>query len=844
MRWALVLLALACGLGLLVLPAGAAPSSTDTVAIVVDENVAPGDGSTAAPPAGVGSNEPVGTSDAVSVSPPASVPGVESVSVSDDVTVLPPATIVVDESVSPSDAPAVVPPVTIVVGESVSPSDAPAVVPPVNVLAAETATVVDDVSIVPTSSPTSTTVTAGPNPALAGAPVQLQAAVTSARGAVGSGSVTFEDGATPLGPPVAVDSTGHASLTVSTLGLGAHSIVAAYGGSAAFIASSGTTSEGIYDYALAAGPDRTVLRGGNAGYALTLSLDPGSVTTGLPAGVPLAVGLLPADASSNAPASMAFPQSPGLPTSLTVTVHTGAVTLGDAALSFTAGARSASSGLHVYDYGLALAPASQTVQRGDTASFTLTSSLAVGSSSVGLPASIGLITSPGATAGALALPGSTAVTVATGPSTPAGAQTITVTGDPGARTASASLYVNTPPIPSAGGPYAANEGSTLTLHGSAADTPGETLTYAWDLGGGATASGASPAITVGDGPAVQSAKLTVCDDHGACASDTATITIANVPPTATLTAPSTAPEGSAPTVSITGATDASAADVAAGLHYAIVCDGSSLAAVTYASASTTASKTCPAVDGPGNIAVRARVIDKDGGFVELTTTIHVTNVAPAARILAPADGSVFRVGAHVALSGSFTDPGVLDTHTAVWTVGGTAVPATVVEHGGAGTAAATWTPSAAGLYPLSLTVTDRDGGTTTVAGGTHVVFDPDAGSVAGAGALLDPGRDLVLFELDARYRDHDSSPAGDVELHAPHLTLDATRLDWLVVTSPSFVLQGVGRVDHRSGFRFRLSGTTGHPDQLRVQIWASDGSVVYDSTLRPLRIGDIRIRRS
>lgn len=305
-----------------------------------------------------------------------------------------------------------------------------------------------------------------------------------------------------------------------------------------------------------------------------------------------------------------------------------------------------------------------------------------------------------------------------------------------------------------------------------------------------------------------------------------------------LTAPATATEGSSPTVTITGATDASAADVAAGLHYAIVCDGSSLAGVTYASSSTTASKTCPAVDGPSDIAVRARVIDKDGGFVELTKTIHVTNVAPTARIVAPANGSVFRTGTHVALSGSFTDPGVLDTHTAVWKVGAATIPATIAEHGGSGTVAATWTPTAAGLYPLSLTVTDKDGGATTVSGGTLVVFDPAAGSVSGIGSLLDAGHDLVLFEFEARYHDHDSDPSGHVELHVPHLTLLATHLDWLVVTSPSFVLQGEGRVlDRHGSYRFRPSGVTGHPDQLRVQIWAPDGSLVYDSTQRPLHFG-------
>jgi hypothetical protein len=481
-----LLLALACGLALLALPAGAAPSASGSVAITVDESVLPGDASNTTGPAGVGSDEPIGTADAVSVTPPASVPGAEGVRIADAVSVVPPATILSNETVHVADT--------------------PSVVPPAGAAAAETARVTDEVSIVPAAAPTTTVVTAAPNPALFSATVQLQATVTSSGGTVSSGAVTFEDGANQLGAPVPVDASGHASLTVSTLSLGSHLIAADYGGSSAFLASNAMTSEGIYDYTLAAGPDQTVLRGDPATYALTLSLDAGSATAGLPSSVPFSVGLLPADAASNAPATIAFPQSPVAPTSQTVTVHTGVVTLGDVVLSFTAGARSAGAGLHIYDYTLALAPATQTVQRGHTASFTLTSSLSVGSTAVGLPSSIALTTSPGATAGPLALPGSTTVAVATGASTPAGAQTVSVTGDPGARSASATLYVNVPPVPSAGGSYSANEGSTLTLHGSATDTPGETLTYSWDLGGGATASGPSPSIVVGDGPAAQTVK--------------------------------------------------------------------------------------------------------------------------------------------------------------------------------------------------------------------------------------------------------------------------------------------------------------------------------------------------
>jgi hypothetical protein len=559
----------------------------------------------------------------VTVSPPASVPGAEGVTIADAVSVVPPATILSDETVHVADA--------------------PSIVPPASAAAAETARVTDEVSVVPTAAPTTTAVTAAPNPALFGTAVQLQATVSSSGGAVDSGAVTFDDGATQLGPPVPVDASGHASLTVSTLSLGSHLIAADYGGSSGFLGSSAMTTEGIYDYTLA------------------------------------------------------------------------------------------------------LAPATQTVQRGATASFTLTSSLSVGSTAVGLPSLIALTPSPAATAGPLALPGSTTVAVATGPSTPAGAQTVSVTGDPGARSASATLYVNVPPVVSAGGPYTANEGSALTLHGSATDTPGETLTYSWDLGGGATASGASPSIVVGDGPATQTVTLTVCDDHGACASDTATITI--------------------------------------------------------------------------------------------------RNVAPSVTILSPADGSVFRTGTHVPLKGSFTDPGVLDTHTGTWKVGATTLPATIAEHAGSGTAGATWTPTAAGFYPLSLTITDKDGGTTTVGGGTLVVVDPNAGSVAGLGTLFDPSRDLVAFAFSARYHDRDGDLDGAVELHVPHLNLFSTHLDWLVVTAPSFELQGTARADSRHGYRFLLTGVTGRPDQLRVQIWSPSGALVYDSTLCPLRAGDITIGR-
>ncbi len=421
--------------------------------------------------------------------------------------------------------------------------------------------------------------------------------------------------------------------------------------------------------------------------------------------------------------------------------------------------------------------------------------------------------------------------------TPDGGVTITVLSS---HASSWNFGLATPPVVSAGGPYTTDEGASLSLHGSATNAAGLAMTFNWDLGGGATATGASPTIVAGDGPATQSVTLTVCEANGPCASDTTTIAIANVPPTATLTAPATAPEGSSPTVSITGATDASAADVAAGLHYAIVCDGSSLEGVTYASASATPTATCPAVDDSSDIVVRARVIDKDGGFVELTKTIDVTNVAPTVTITAPAPGAVVFVGSPVSLAASFTDPGVRDTHTASFAIAGSSVPATATEAGGSGTTAATWTPTAAGIDTLTASVTDN-GGATGTASQSLIVVDP-SGFTAGLGWLGAAGNRL-LFTFEAHYPRGSAAPSGIVIVDGRGVRFRATSLAWLVVSGRSATLQGSGVANGVGGSSFRLQAVDGRPNQFAIRIWkTSTGAVLLDTGApTPLGGGNVTV---
>jgi hypothetical protein len=110
----------------------------------------------------------------------------------------------------------------------------------------------------------------------------------------------------------------------------------------------------------------------------------------------------------------------------------------------------------------------------------------------------------------------------------------------------------------------------------------------------------------------------VSDDGGLTDTTTTTITIANVAPTATLTAPGSTFAGSPFTVALANPADPSAADMAAGFEYAFDCGaGAGLGAF-----SSVASVSCPTTD-TGERTVRAQIEDKDGGVRTYTRTVSV-----------------------------------------------------------------------------------------------------------------------------------------------------------------------------------------------------------------------------
>lgn len=121
--------------------------------------------------------------------------------------------------------------------------------------------------------------------------------------------------------------------------------------------------------------------------------------------------------------------------------------------------------------------------------------------------------------------------------------TLTVTDSDGA-VSTDTLQVtvnNVAPTANAGGDRTVDEGAPVTFDGSGSTDPGNDITtYTWDFGDGSpVGNGVTVSYTYPNGPANYNLTLTVTDSAGAVDTDTVSITVNNLPPTARATADQT-----------------------------------------------------------------------------------------------------------------------------------------------------------------------------------------------------------------------------------------------------------------------------------------------------------------
>jgi len=400
---------------------------------------------------------------------------------------------------------------------------------------------------------------------------------------------------------------------------------------------------------------------------------------------------------------------------------------------------------------------------------------------------------------------------------------------------------NSPPVADAGGPYIVDEGTSVVLDASGSTDPdGDALTYEWDLNNDGTyeTSGKNPTLTPEDGPVILTIGVQVDDGNGGVATDTTTVTVNNVAPTAEAGGPYSGDEGSL--IALAGSATDPGADT---LIYEWDLDNDG----EYDdSTDQNPSHTWP---DDGTFTVGLRVTDDDGGKGIDTATVTVNNVPPEITSLS-SDTYLAPVGAPIQGTGTFHDPGILDTFTALWDWGDSTINSQSLPAGSTSTtySHAYTTP---GVYTVCLTVTDNDGGSDSECMPQYIViYDPDGGFVTGGGWIDSPEGAYVAdpsltgtanFGFVSKYKKGATTPTGQTEFQfqAGDLNFHSSSYDWLVIANHKAIYKGTGTINGDGNYGFmlfaideKLTPST-DVDMFRIKIWDinNNDAVVYDNEI-------------
>jgi hypothetical protein len=200
---------------------------------------------------------------------------------------------------------------------------------------------------------------------------------------------------------------------------------------------------------------------------------------------------------------------------------------------------------------------------------------------------------------------------------------------------------------------------------------------------------------------------------------------------------------------------------------------------------------------------------------------------------------------------NFTDPGVLDSHTAVWDWGdGSTSSGTITETNGSGSATGSHTYTAAGVHTVKLTVTDDDAASCQSIFQYVVVYDPSAGFVTGGGWINSPAGAYTAdpsltgkanFGFVAKYKKGANVPTGQTQFNfrVANLNFHSDIYEWLVVAGARAQYKGTGTINSAGNYGFMLTAIDGAQnggggaDKFRIKIWNKDDgdAIVYDNQM-------------
>jgi PKD repeat protein len=428
--------------------------------------------------------------------------------------------------------------------------------------------------------------------------------------------------------------------------------------------------------------------------------------------------------------------------------------------------------------------------------------------------------------------------------------TVTVTDDDtGAGSDQVIVNVaNTAPVVSAGADDAIDEGGTFSRNGSFTDPDADSWTATVDYDDG---SGVQPLTLVGKTFALSHVyadngtfNVTVTVNDGtATGSDVVVLTVNNVAPVVSAGNDATVTEGA--TFSRNGSfTDPGADTWTATVDYGDGAGPQALALVgkTFALSHVYADD--------GSYTVTVTVTDDDGGSDSDQVVVTVDNVAPVITSVVVPVNPVAAGPNNVTVTWAFTDPGA-DTWTCEisWDTG---LPYESATYAGSKSCSATNTLPA-GIYTITVKVSDDDGGSDTEPALTYVVvYDPNGGFVTGGGWIASPPGALTgapalsgkaTFGFVSKYLKGASKPSGNTEFqfHAAGLEFKSTVYDWLVISGARGQYKGTGTINGSGNYGFLLTAIDGQlnggngTDKFRIKIWdLATSAVVYDNQMGAL----------
>ena len=200
-------------------------------------------------------------------------------------------------------------------------------------------------------------------------------------------------------------------------------------------------------------------------------------------------------------------------------------------------------------------------------------------------------------------------------------------------------------------------------------------------------------------------------------------------------------------------------------------------------------------------------------------------------------------GEMVSVSADFRDPRII-SHTATWNWGDeTSSIGEIVDY----TISGDHVYGEPGVYTITLTMTDDDGGSDSEIYQYIVVYDPEGGFVTGGGWIDSPEgaytpnptlTGKATFGFVSKYVKGTNTPIGNTEFvfHAGDLEFHSGSYEWMVIAGTKAKYKGTGTINGEGEFDFMLSAIDGDskddPDLFRIKIWDRvSGGVVYDNKM-------------